>query len=97
MHRQLNEKLDAIRKAFESSPFNEERDGKGGLGIIACGHAWAIVRDVMEEEGLELPLLKIGTPFPLPLDRVRRFVERHESVLVIEEPDAAVEMQIPNR
>ncbi len=97
LHKELNAKLEAVRRELESSPFNEEEPGEGPLGIIATGHAWATVRDVLEEEGLRIPVLKIGTPYPLPAELVRRFTERHEQILVIEEPDFAVEIQIPDR
>ncbi len=97
LHKELNAKLEAIRRDFETSPLNEEEPGEGPLGIIATGHAWATVRDVLAEEGLRPSVLKIGTPYPLPLDLVGRFVDRHERVLVIEETDVAVEIQIPDR
>lgn len=97
LHRELNAKLDAIRGEFERSPFNREDPGTGPLGIIAGGMAWAVVRDLLREEGRSVPMLKIATPHPLPLDRVMRFIERHERVLVIEEPDCAIEIQIPDR
>ncbi|MHC4450242.1 MAG: thiamine pyrophosphate-dependent enzyme, partial [Planctomycetota bacterium] len=63
LHRQVNEKLEAIRNEFECSPFNagDESDG-GPLGIIAAGQAWAAVRDVLDEENRTIPVLRIGTP-----------------------------------
>ena len=97
LHRRLNEKLATIRQEFESSPLNREEDGVGPLGIIATGHAWATARDVMREQRRRIPLLKIGTPVPLPLDLVLGFIDRHEQVLVLEEPDHAVEIQIGER
>lgn len=97
LHKELNAKLEAVRQDFEASPLNSEEPGEGPLGIIATGHAWATLRDVLAEEGLRPSVLKIGTPYPLPLGLVQRFVDRHERVLVIEEPDVAVEIQIPDR
>lgn len=102
LHGELNAKLDAIREEFEASPLNtappnSAENGKAKLGIIASGHAWAVVKDVMRDEGLTTPLLKVGTPVPLPLDTVQRFLEQHEHVLVLEEPDFAMEIQIPDR
>jgi indolepyruvate ferredoxin oxidoreductase alpha subunit len=97
LHGELNGKLDAIREEFEASPFNAAENGKTEYGIIASGNAWAVVRDVMRDEGLEIPLLKIGTPVPLPLGQIQRFVEQHEHVLVLEEPDFAIEIQIADR
>lgn len=97
LHRELNAKLAALQREFENSEFNSDDDRPGPFGIIASGLAWATTRDVMAEEGLDHPILKIGTAYPLPLDRVKRFIARHEKVLVLEEPDAAVETQIPDR
>jgi len=99
LHGELNTKLESIRAEFEDSVLNggDEDGATAPLGIIAAGQAWATVRDVMEEEGVELPVLKIGTPYPLPLQRVERFLARHEQVLVLEEPDCAIETQIPDR
>ncbi|MHC4135589.1 MAG: thiamine pyrophosphate-dependent enzyme, partial [Planctomycetota bacterium] len=99
LHGEVNRKLEAIRSEFETSPFNPwDGDDTGGpLGILAAGHAWATVRDVLEEEGKSVPVLRIGTPFPLPLQLVERFLARHERVLILEEPDFAIETQIPDR
>ena len=99
LHREVNERLASIRGEFEESPFNVEEGGDhaASLGIIAAGHAWATVRDLLDEEGLSIPVLRIGTPFPLPLGRVERFVARCERVLILEEPDFAIEIQIPDR
>jgi len=97
LHRELNAKLDRIRAEAEGSAFNREEPGEGRMGIIAAGHAWATVRDILREEGRSIPLLKIGTPFPLPLGLVRRFVDAHDRVIVLEEPDTAIETQIPDR
>jgi len=55
------------------------------------------VQDVLEEEHRSLPVLRIGTPFPLPLDLIERFVARHERVLLLEEPDVCIEMQLRDR
>ncbi|MFV1957992.1 MAG: hypothetical protein ACC662_01130 [Planctomycetota bacterium] len=102
LHGELNEKLDRIRDEFEASPWNaapggQAPGGRAPLGLIASGHAWAVARDVMREAGWVIPLLKIGTPFPLPQARVLDFVARHDDVLVLEEPDHAIEIQIPDR
>ena len=97
LHGQLNEKLDAIAAESEDSPFNRKDAGKGSVGLIAAGHAWAVTKDVMKEEGLDLPLLKIGTPHPLPPKLVADFLDQHDEVIVLEEPDFAIETQIPDR
>jgi len=67
------------------------------LGIIASGAAFVTVLDLLEEAGLGIPVLKVGTPYPLPRHLVADFVARYERILVLEEPDAAIELQIPDR
>jgi len=98
LHREVNEKIEAIRAEFETSPFNGGGDSMGApLGIIAAGQAWAAVQDVLAEEHRKIPVLRIGTPFPLPLDLIERFLARHKRVLLLEEPDFAIETQLRDR
>jgi len=111
LHGELNEKLAAVRESFESSPLNylsngsisspPDGGGRGGgqLGIIAGGACYAAVRELLFETGLveQISLLKIGTPHPLPLKLAGDFVARHERVLVLEEPDFAIEVQLSDR
>lgn len=104
LHLELNDKLKAIEEIFATSPLNyvrlnaETQTNDGGqLGIIASGAAFVTVLDLLEEAGLDIPVLKIGTPYPLPRHLVADFVARVGRVLVLEEPDAAIELQIPDR
>jgi indolepyruvate ferredoxin oxidoreductase alpha subunit len=108
LHVELNDKLKQLEEAFETSQFNgttrisntDTRIGASGyepLGIVASGVAFTTVLDLLEETGLALPVLKIGTPYPLPRQLVMDFVAHCERVLVLEEPGAAIELQIPDR
>jgi len=69
------------------------------LGIIAGGVCYTAVRELLAETGLDeqTSLLKIGTPHPLPLRLAGDFIDQHEWTLVLEEPDAAIELQLPDR
>jgi indolepyruvate ferredoxin oxidoreductase alpha subunit len=69
------------------------------LGIISSGVCYSAVHELLAEMGLDeqVSLLKIGTPHPLPLRLAGGFVRRHEWTLVLEEPDAAIELQLPDR
>ncbi len=105
LHAELNAKLQAIEAEFEQSPLNSisnlpaadaNRDG-WRLGLIASGVAYQTAAQALAELGALVPILKIGTPFPLPRQRVMDFVRQCERVLVIEEPDACIELQIPDR
>lgn len=98
LHRELNEKLVRIEEEFEASEWNERLEiGAWRLGLIASGVPYTTARELLDEFGVEIPILKIGTVYPLPRKLVGDFVARCEKVLVLEEPDAAIEVQIPDR
>lgn len=102
LHHELNAKLEKIEAEFESSSLNskfEIRNPKFPLGIVAAGVPSAAARELLSEFAVAevVPILKIGTVYPLPRKLVSDFVARCDQVLVLEEPDAAVELQIPDR
>ncbi len=103
LHKELNEKLAKIEAEFEESALNLEAPAvatghqKYPLGIVAAGVPSATARELLDEFGAPVPVLKIGTVHPLPRQRVTDFIARCERVLVLEEPDAAIELQIPDR
>jgi hypothetical protein len=101
LHKGLNDKLRQIEEAFETSSFNQLLGpaGSAPLGIITGGVCSTAVCEILAELGLSdlAPVLRIGTPYPLPRRLVGDFVARCERVLVLEEPDSAIEIQIPDR
>lgn len=100
-HVKLNEKLQRVQAAFETSPYNTipQIKGKYPLGVIAGGVCHPTVTEVLAELGVEdeVPVCKVGTPYPLPVGPMMAFVAHCERVLVLEEPDAVIELQLPNR
>lgn len=98
LHQELNQKLASIEAEFESSPLNVTLNGhlRSPLGIIAGGACYTGLMDILGETDLEdeVAVLKIGTPYPLPRRLVADFMARCERVLVLEEPDAAIELQL---
>jgi indolepyruvate ferredoxin oxidoreductase alpha subunit len=98
LHFELNKKLIDIAGEFSDSPLNYIVEADGGkVGIIASGVAFHTAQQALHELGARAPILKIGTPFPLPQKLVNTFCARFETVIVIEEPDACIEIQIPDR
>jgi indolepyruvate ferredoxin oxidoreductase alpha subunit len=101
LHHELNAKLQAIEAEFETSPLNfvnrsdAETDRK--LGIIAGGVTYQVALQALSELGASVPVLKIGTPYPLPRKKVAEFIAQFDQVLVLEEPDACIELQIADR
>ncbi len=102
LHKQLNVKLQKIAEEFNSMTslnFIENDRQKAALGIIAGGIGYAIARDILLELGLqkEIPVLKIGTPFPFPTEVVETFVQKCDHVLVLEETEPVIELQIRDK
>jgi indolepyruvate ferredoxin oxidoreductase alpha subunit len=102
LHKQLNTKLRKIAAEFSSMTslnFVEHAREKAVLGIIAGGIGYAIARDALAELGLRerIPILKIGTPFPLPTETVEAFIEKCDHVLILEETEPVIELQIRDK
>jgi indolepyruvate ferredoxin oxidoreductase alpha subunit len=79
--------------------FIENDQEKVVLGIITGGIGYAIARDILLEKGLqkEIPLLKIGTPFPFPAEIVEGFLQKCDHVLILEETEPVIELQIRDK
>jgi len=102
LHKELNEKLKKIAKKFEGlDEFNRrnlEPGRRSQIGIIAGGVPYAVVRDIfMEKERNDIPLLKLGTPYPFPEGLVRPFMSQCDKVLVLEETDSLIEYLLGER
>jgi len=99
LHVELNRKLAEIEAEFVQSPLNYvvNEGASDRVGVIASGVAYNTARQTLRELGVQVPLLKIGTPYPLPRKLVSEFMANIETVVVLEEPDACVELQIPDR
>jgi indolepyruvate ferredoxin oxidoreductase alpha subunit len=99
LHKQLNQKIKNIAEEFNSMTFlnfiEHDRD-KASLGIIAGGIGYSIARDILSELSLqeEIPVLKIGTPYPLPVEIVESFIEKCDHVLILEETEPVIELQV---
>lgn len=97
LHGRLEGALDAVRDEERAAgQWNRVTHGVPGgpLGIVATGAAWAALADALAEWGLDLPVLKLGMANPFPAATVREFCDAHAHVLVLEEPDAVVELQL---
>jgi indolepyruvate ferredoxin oxidoreductase alpha subunit len=93
-HLRLQRRLDTVQVRFENSPFNG-MEGEGSQGIIAAGFAYQKLSDLL---GGAVPpglrLLRLGTFYPLPVERVRTFLQTVESALVLEETAPLVERAV---
>lgn len=99
LHVELNDKLRRVEAEFAESPLNYVVDegASDQVGVIASGVAFHTARQSLRELGVSVPVLKIGTPYPLPQDLVGQFMAGLRTVVVLEEPDACIELQLPDR
>jgi len=102
LHGELNKKLKEIGKKFESLSdynfHNLEPRKKYPLGFIAGGVPYSVIHDILsEEKRTDIPVLKIGTPYPFPESLVSEFMSVCEKVMVIEETDTLIEYLLRDR
>ncbi|MCX6639558.1 MAG: indolepyruvate ferredoxin oxidoreductase subunit alpha [bacterium] len=100
LHKELNQKLDDVREKFEAAEDLNPvffGDVKSEKALIAAGVPCANALDILEDWGVQIPILKIDTPFPLPAVKVSEFVSRFQQVLILEETDYTIELQIPDK
>jgi len=102
LHGELNEKLKKIARRFEgltAHNFHDlERGKKYPLGIIAGGVPYSVIRDILlEKDRKDIPVLKIGTPYPFPEALADIFMSACEKVLVLEETDTVMEYFLRDR
>lgn len=80
----------ALKEFVETSPLNFEEEGVGNVAFITTGVAHVHLKEVMPNA----PVLKIGIPYPLPMKKIKDFVNKYDRVIVVEELDPFVEEQI---
>jgi indolepyruvate ferredoxin oxidoreductase, alpha subunit len=60
-------------------------------GVIATGVAWNYLQEAMELHGLHPATLKLGVAYPMPVETLRGFLSRLDTVIVLEELEPLVE------
>ncbi len=71
-----------------------QRTGRFSFGIAAGGVSYHYVKEALEMAGLDVPLLKVGMPYPFPETLGLEFLDACEEVLVVEELDPAIEREL---
>ncbi len=85
LKRESLEKLESIKEDFEDHPLNLMKDGGGATGILTSGVSYLHVLEALDEMELDMPVLKLGTIYPLPEQTIRDFIEDLDRVIVVEE------------
>ena len=88
------ERLEKIKAAADKLPYNKLTLKAGAkLGIIACGISYSYAAEAVKWLGLEdkVSILKIGMPYPLPVELTKKLLKAVPEVLVVEELEPFVE------
>ncbi len=80
-HHSLIERQNLLAEFSEATPMNAVESTGTKVGIITGGIAYQYVK----EAAPDLDVLKIGMGFPMPFEKIRKFVNDHETTLIIEE------------
>ncbi|MFH2034967.1 MAG: indolepyruvate ferredoxin oxidoreductase subunit alpha [Candidatus Zixiibacteriota bacterium] len=80
-HVVLRERLEKLREFSETTEMNYIEHNGSDIGIITGGISYQYAKDNLPN----VDYLKIGFGFPLPLDKIRKFVDAHKNVIIIEE------------
>ncbi|MEM1578460.1 MAG: indolepyruvate ferredoxin oxidoreductase subunit alpha [Archaeoglobaceae archaeon] len=90
----LNRKISEVEEFFSRWEMNWIEDGKGKIGIVACGLSYAYAKEAMENLKVSLPVLKLSSAHPVPEKLVEKFVSELDSVIVVEDVDPFLELHL---
>ncbi len=64
------------------------------LGIITSSVAYLHTLEEVLNLQYEMDILKLGFSYPLPTEKIERFLENHDEILVVEEVDPILEKEV---
>lgn len=96
MKSELLEKIKKLREDTEASPLNEiknkEKDSE--LGILTSSVSYLHVMEAQKKLDVEIPTLKLAHFHPAPEEKIKKFIENHDKVLVVEELESYLEDKV---
>lgn len=91
-HARVEKRLKALEEYANKSPLNKvEYNENTKIGIITASVAYQYAKEVF---GDNASYLKLGFTYPLPMDLIRDFASKFETVYVVEELEPFMEEQI---
>ena len=87
-----NAELSAVLSESGLNPVENSSAGK--KGIVTHGISYTYVKEALVALGCELPVLKIGTPFPFPEQAALQFLAGNDEILCVEELDPVIEREL---
>ncbi len=96
MKLELIKRREEMRKISEKSSLNKifNQNPKSKVGIITSGIGFCYVMESLNYLKLKIPVLKLGLVFPLPKNKIKKFLKDKEKILVVEEGDPFLEQKV---
>ncbi|MBO4867307.1 MAG: indolepyruvate ferredoxin oxidoreductase subunit alpha [Ruminococcus sp.] len=90
-HGDIEKRNSELSAVFSGSGLNPVKSGSGKRGIATHGINFTYTKEALKALDVEVPLFKVGTPFPFPEEAAKAFLEGLDEVLCIEELDPVIE------
>lgn len=87
-----HQQLEEVANKSEINRIIKECDSK--TGIITSGAASNYVMDVVNENNLQVNILKLGLSYPFPKELVKKFLDGLERVMIVEEVEPFLEKEV---
>lgn len=88
-------RLSEVEAYSDKSKLNFVKDNNNKeLGIITMGLPYYSLLDVMEEMKVKPDVLKLGIVYPLPKQKIIKFLKTHKEVKILEELDDVIERDV---
>ncbi|MFH0792281.1 MAG: thiamine pyrophosphate-dependent enzyme, partial [bacterium] len=102
MKKELFIKIEKIRQWAETSKINavkKQFNGKKnkmyrGVGIITSGIGYLYTIEALKDLHIDIDVLKLGSFYPLPENKIKSFIKGRKKLLVVEELDPYVEKEV---
>jgi indolepyruvate ferredoxin oxidoreductase alpha subunit len=88
LRRKLVDRLKAMEQYSDSTDLNRAEYNGEKIGVISAGAAYQYAREVFGEAA---SYLKLGVTFPMPMEKIKAFASKVETLYVIEEMDPYME------
>ena len=90
-HPVVEQRTEMLRQLAEDCAFNTVEMHSDEIGIITSGCSYLYVKEAL---GDTVSILKIGMPYPLPVELIKEFAAKVKKLYVIEELDPFIENHV---
>ncbi|MCC7553756.1 MAG: indolepyruvate ferredoxin oxidoreductase subunit alpha [Methanobacteriaceae archaeon] len=96
MHERLCDKIKEINKISEKYRLNYISSSKDNfkIGAISSSSAFNYIYDIVNQDNLDINILKLGFSYPFPESKVYEFLKDLDTVFIVEEVDPIIEKEV---